>query len=564
MPNLGIGVSVGNVRIPKNPRRKFYGHIPKRPFKDTTKRKLFYKVDLKGVPVGSRIWVVDGGGVLWVDVGVPAGKNELAINVSGLKKGVYEVRYWRRVDLGITPQRDIIVIPYDPIISGRGTAKLVCVGKRVGYLMPPTAVKKWKNPYCIKHDEKNIYENHWVDCYRTKKYIKSKRNPLIRGKIFRILTLIFAIPLMPAIPLVAIPFLFSPAKAQLVAYSSPEAPIYKDERTTIIARYTDMFSAREDTVITTLADSDAILDEGGPYMRIGLLPPSFPDYDTVYITIDVRDSIGGHEVHRTTTAPQPTCRGPPGFSYGVTAPVVVPCLSHHDIKAYSIPLKVYDPNDRFNLTADSLEAILVAYDGGMQVGDSVIERVEDVSLEEAAMRGDYGSLVLNTSMTGVDFADIDSAKIIITSLRDRRYKKLITLISPSIRTPISWQDSLNSLVIIGGYYLRGPPFITRFGYATDTLTLTSSVKELEKNQSRYIMRVYPNPVEGKSYVYFLGDISTADIKIYDIRGRLINILHPFGSGKYLWDLRDFMGKDVGNGVYIIKSGRNSQKVIIRR
>lgn len=553
MPNLGFGVSVGNTRIPYNPHKRFCGGLPRRLLKDTSKRRLFYEVDLHGVPSGSTIWIVDSAGILHADVKVPSGRNKLLVNLSALRKGIYEVRYWRRYGFDILPQREIIVILSDPATTYYGNAEVVSfVGSYVGQLMPPIGEKN------SEHEEQNDAPETFIHQNLEENDNDEPANPGRKTSFIRAFIYIFAL-------LFFMPLLSSQASSQLVAYSSPEAPIYKDERTTIIARYTDMFSAREDTIITTLADSDAILDEGGPYMRIGLLPPSFPDYDTVYITIDVRDSIGGHEVHRTTTAPQPTCRGPPGFSYGVTAPVVVPCLSHHDIKAYSIPLKVYDPNDRFNLTADSLEAILVAYDGGMQVGDSVIERVEDVSLEEGIMRGHYGSLVLNTSMTGLDFADIDSAKIIITSLRDPRYKKLITLISPSIRTPISWQDSLNSLVIIGGYYLRGPHFISDpGGEATDTLTLTSSVQELEKNQSRYIMRVYPNPVEGKSYVYFLGDISTADIKIYDIRGRLVNILHPFGSGKYLWDLRDFMGKDVGNGVYIIKSGRNSQKVIIRR
>jgi len=550
MPNLGFGVSVGNTRIPYNPHKRFCGGLPRRLLKDTSKRRLFYEVDLNGVPSGSTIWIVDSAGILHADVEVPSGRNKLLVNLSALRKGIYEVRYWRRYGFDILPQREIIVILSDPATTYYGTAEVVSfVGSYVGQLMPPIGEKN------SEHEEQNDAPETFIHQNLEKNDNDEPANPGRKTSPIRAFIYIFAL-------LFFMPLLSSQASSQLVAYSSPEAPIYKDERTTIIARYTDMFSAREDTVRVNLG-RDSIYT-AGPYMLLDLPPPSFPDYDTVYITIDVRDSIGGYEVHRTTTAPQPTCNGPPGFSYGVTAPVVVPCLRYPDIKAYSIPLKVCDLSSRRPLTADSLEALLLAYDGGVRVGDSVIERVEDVSLDEGGMRESYGSLVLNTSMTGVDFADIDSAKIIITSLRDRRYKKLITLISPSIRTPISWQDSLNSLVIIGGYYLRGPPFITRFGYATDTLTLTSSVKELEKNQSRYIMRVYPNPVEGKSYVYFLGDISTADIKIYDIRGRLINILHPFGSGKYLWDLRDFMGKDVGNGVYIIKSGRNSQKVIIRR
>lgn len=251
--------------------------------------------------------------------------------------------------------------------------------------------------------------------------------------------------------------------------------------------------------------------------------------------------------------------GPPGFASGEPVTVVLLCEDHPITPAYMIPLKFKDPDDRFELTVDSIKAALWAYVGGMQIGDTAKDSVMTLtSRTEGIMREKYGSLILNTSETGVDLADADSAKILIKSLRDPRYQKLITLINPRVRAPTTYHDSFNSIIIWGDYYMRGPPFFQIFGPILDTLKPVSSINELEQEQSRYI--VYPNPSFGEFYISFSDSSYFGDyVYIYDFSGRYVNRFLLSTLGRVRLRAVDSFGRPLPSGLYILKPRHGKAK-----
>lgn len=61
--------------------------------------------------------------------------------------------------------------------------------------------------------------------------------------------------------------------------------------------------------------------------------------------------------------------------------------------------------------------------------------------------------------------------------------------------------------------------------------------------------------------------STGDLKIYDVRGRLVTVLYtgPFvqGANSFAWDGRDSAGRGVASGAYWVQARTSDQSLTIK-
>jgi hypothetical protein len=70
--------------------------------------------------------------------------------------------------------------------------------------------------------------------------------------------------------------------------------------------------------------------------------------------------------------------------------------------------------------------------------------------------------------------------------------------------------------------------------------------------------VAPNPFRGVAYISINTPLDDVDVRVYDIRGRLVRNLDERASGdnnllRFLWDGRDAAGTNVSNGIYFIRA-----------
>ena len=500
---------------------------------DYIKRKLFLQLDFRGVTLLSRVWIVSGSGVLAKELNPGSGGGVHRVNISDLPAGVHEVRYWRLGGGGAVPVRKIFVLRYNP--NKWLVRRFYGLGGRsyVGNAMPD-----------LKHyaaDE---------DGYALPSACDGDdglRDDISGG---RFLARFLQRVVLRIIPYIAVPIMCATSfGAGMTMYKVPR-------HSKLMVIWHHAYDPRADTLYYDDIEPHITL-EGGGFFDVSIGTTSIPP-DTMEFILKSPDET------RVTQGYWVRPRGPPGFETGEPVTVVLPSEDHPTTPAYTIPLKVKDPNDRFELTADSIKAALWAYVGGIQIGDTAKDSVMTLtSRTEAIMREKYGSLILNTSETGVDLADADSAKILIKSLRDPRYQKLITLINPRVRAPTTYHDSLNSIIIWGDYYMRGPPFFQIFGPILDTLKPVSSINEPEQGQSHYI--VYPNPSFGEFYISFSDSFYFGDyVYIYDFSGRYVNRFLLSTLGRVRLRAVDSFGRPLPSGLYILKPRHGKAKVLIIR
>lgn len=78
----------------------------------------------------------------------------------------------------------------------------------------------------------------------------------------------------------------------------------------------------------------------------------------------------------------------------------------------------------------------------------------------------------------------------------------------------------------------------------------------------------PNPFNPQTNVaLYLKSASAGDLKIYDIRGRLVTVLYegPLvqGANSFTWDGRDSAGRGVASGVYWVQARTGNQSLTIK-
>jgi hypothetical protein len=81
------------------------------------------------------------------------------------------------------------------------------------------------------------------------------------------------------------------------------------------------------------------------------------------------------------------------------------------------------------------------------------------------------------------------------------------------------------------------------------------------------VRLFPNPLRaGESF--FMDRVPlNADVRVYDLRGRVRRRLAPDSAGQLVWDARDDAGRDLPSGIYFVRidgGGRQTVKAVIQR
>jgi hypothetical protein len=77
----------------------------------------------------------------------------------------------------------------------------------------------------------------------------------------------------------------------------------------------------------------------------------------------------------------------------------------------------------------------------------------------------------------------------------------------------------------------------------------------EPNENFSELFVYPNPVTlsstNNTNIIIDGLIENSEIKILDISGNLVNEFRAIGGKTTFWDCRDFNGRQIASGVYLV-------------
>lgn len=115
-----------------------------------------------------------------------------------------------------------------------------------------------------------------------------------------------------------------------------------------------------------------------------------------------------------------------------------------------------------------------------------------------------------------------------------------------------------------------------YDYSNDFFTITTNTETDDQNQTPFVtglQSVYPNPFRDTAAVkYYLKNTGKAQIRIYDIRGRLVRALHdevlPQGEHTAEWNGTDDAGKTVSNGIYYLylqtAAGQSCKKLVLMR
>lgn len=115
-----------------------------------------------------------------------------------------------------------------------------------------------------------------------------------------------------------------------------------------------------------------------------------------------------------------------------------------------------------------------------------------------------------------------------------------------------------------------------YDYSNDFFTITTNTETDDQNQTPSatgLQSVYPNPFRDTAAVkYYLKNAGKAQIRIYDIRGRLVRALHdevlPQGEHTAEWNGIDDSGKAVSNGIYYLylqtAAGQSCKKLVLVR
>jgi hypothetical protein len=113
-------------------------------------------------------------------------------------------------------------------------------------------------------------------------------------------------------------------------------------------------------------------------------------------------------------------------------------------------------------------------------------------------------------------------------------------------TPLSI-DSLD-ITVRGGDVI---PYLGKIGISTE------SVSEMPGGQKFGLGSIFPNPFDQSTMInYSIPEQCDISLKIYDINGRLIKVLHegkqPGGKYSVIWDGQDDSGNQISAGMYFIK------------
>ena len=73
---------------------------------------------------------------------------------------------------------------------------------------------------------------------------------------------------------------------------------------------------------------------------------------------------------------------------------------------------------------------------------------------------------------------------------------------------------------------------------------------------------YPNPARTNIGLVYNGLNPNTPVRVYDLQGRLVYESNlKAGKGKWLWNLRDKSGREIGSGVYIIRCNNEIRKLV---
>lgn len=86
-------------------------------------------------------------------------------------------------------------------------------------------------------------------------------------------------------------------------------------------------------------------------------------------------------------------------------------------------------------------------------------------------------------------------------------------------------------------------------------------------ESPAAVRLFPNPLR-TGEAFFMDRVPfNADVRVYDIRGRVRRRLVPDNAGQLIWDARDDEGRDLPSGIYFVHidgGGHQTVKAVIQR
>lgn len=82
----------------------------------------------------------------------------------------------------------------------------------------------------------------------------------------------------------------------------------------------------------------------------------------------------------------------------------------------------------------------------------------------------------------------------------------------------------------------------------------------EKKGDAFFAEIFPNPA--KKYVCIRSIHGMDKVKIFDIRGRLVNIIPVCQKKEIIWSLKDIFGEKVPPGIYFIKAGKVVKKLVV--
>lgn len=106
----------------------------------------------------------------------------------------------------------------------------------------------------------------------------------------------------------------------------------------------------------------------------------------------------------------------------------------------------------------------------------------------------------------------------------------------------------------------------------DIHALTTSLNPVGNEQLNSLHAVYPNPVDGESWMRFNLDKQTdALLEITDLQGRQLVVLHSgllyAGSHRFKWDGKDASGRRLASGIYLVRlsaaSVQSVQRVMVK-
>ena len=118
---------------------------------------------------------------------------------------------------------------------------------------------------------------------------------------------------------------------------------------------------------------------------------------------------------------------------------------------------------------------------------------------------------------------------------------------------MAFVGSFKDAVDLGGGTLTGAGgwdvFVTAFG------GFPTGIPDADVTDGR--LRAYPNPFNPRTTItYSALQPGPVQLQLYDVRGRLVRVLHdgwkPAGDYVASWDARDDRGEPVASGVYFIR------------